>query len=78
MICFVAGLPPDTPNLEEQMELFIEAVSEYEGLEEIKQDTLHPNIVLLCFRDQESATAAQWMLELNGSKPTKRDKETDD
>lgn len=78
MICFVAGLPPDTPNLEERMGLFIEAVSEYEGLVEIRGNTLHPNKVLLCFRDQESATAAQWMMELNGSKPTKRDEEIDE
>lgn len=78
MYCFIAGVPPGLPDEEEQLELLIETVKEYEGLVEIRQDTLHPNIVLLCFRDQESATAAQWMLELNGSEPTKRKEETDE
>lgn len=75
MYCFIAGVPPGLPDEEEQLELLIETVKEYEGLVEIKQDTLHPNKLLLIFDSMETMTTAQWMLELNGSKPTERDKE---
>ena len=71
MYCFVAGVPPGLPDEEEQLELLIDTVKEYE-------DTLHPNKLLLIFDSMEAMTNAQWMLELNGSKPTKRKEETDE
>lgn len=78
MYCFIAGVPPGLPDEEEQLELLIETVKEYEGLVEIKQNIVHPNKLLLIFNSMETMTTAQWMLELNGSKPTKRKEETDE
>lgn len=78
MYCFVAGVPPGLPDEEEQLELLIETVKEYEGLVEIKQNIVHPNKLLLIFDSMEAMTTAQWMLELNGSEPTKRKEETDE
>ena len=77
MYCFIAGVPPGLPDEEEQLELLIETVKEYEGLVEIKQNIVHPNKLLLIFDSMEAMTNAQWMLELNGSEPTKRKEETD-
>ena len=71
MICFVAGLPPDTPNMEARMAAFIEACTEFEGLMEIRGNDLYPNKILLCFESKEAATAAQWMMEIGGSEPRK-------
>ena len=78
MYCFIAGVPPGLPDEEEQLELLIETVKEYEGLVEIKQNIVHPNKLLLIFDSMEAMTNAQWMLELNGSEPTKRKEETDE
>lgn len=78
MHCFVAGVPPGLPDEEEQLELLIETVKEYEGLVDIKQNIVHPNKLLLIFDSMEAMTNAQWMLELNGSEPTKRKEETDE
>lgn len=78
MYCFIAGVPPGLPDEEEQLELLIETVIEYEGLVEIKQNIVHPNKLLLIFDSMEAMTNAQWMLELNGSEPTKRKEETDE
>ena len=78
MICFVAGVPPGLPDEEEQLELLIDTVKEYEGLVEIRQNIVHPNKLLLIFDSMEAMTTAQWMMELNGSKPTKRDEEIDE
>ncbi len=78
MYCFIAGVPPGLPDEEEQLELLIETVKEYEGLVEIRQNIVHPNKLLLIFDSMEAMTTAQWMMELNGSKPTKRDEEIDE
>ena len=78
MFCFIAGIPPDVPDWEERMGIFIEEVSGYEGLMEIREHPNNPNLVLLCFETKEAATTAQWMMELNGSKPRRRaDRERD-
>lgn len=71
MYCFIAGVPPDLPDMEERLAMLIETVSEYEGLVEIKGNTQHPNKIMLCFDSMEAMTAAQWMMELNGSEPRK-------
>lgn len=78
MYCFIAGVPPGLPDEEEQLELLIDTVKEYEGLVEIRQNIVHPNKLLLIFDSMEAMTTAQWMMELNGSKPTKRDEEIDE
>lgn len=78
MYCFIAGVPPGLPDEEEQLELLIDTVKEYEGLVEIRQNIVHPNKLLLIFNSIEAMTTAQWMMELNGSKPTKRDEEIDE
>ena len=71
MYCFIAGVDAGLPDAEERLERLIETVSEYEGLVEIKQNIVHPNLLLLCFDSKEAMTTAQWLLELNGAEPTK-------
>ena len=71
MISFVVGVSPDAPNLEARMAALIEECMNFEGLVTIHGSEEYPNQILLSFRDRESATAAQWLMELGGSEPRK-------
>lgn len=67
MFCFVVGCKPAEPEAQNQFCRILEEVQEYDGLEEILVNPDTPWKAVLCFRDKESATAAQWMLSLNGA-----------
>ena len=69
MVCFVVGCEPTKPEAQSQFMRMLQEVEEYEGLERILMSPDRPWKAVLCFKDQESATAAQWMLDLNGSQP---------
>lgn len=78
MFCFVVGCEPAVPEAQSQFYRMLEEVSEYEGLEEILMNPDTPWKAVLCFADNESAVAAQWMLNLNGAEErTKGEKEGD-
>lgn len=72
MISFVVGVSPNAPNLEARMAALIEECMNFEGLVAIRGSEECPNKILLSFRDRESATAAQWMMELGGSERKER------
>lgn len=75
MFCFVVGCRPAEPEAQVQFMRMLEEVQEYEGLQEILVNTDTPWKAVLCFEDQESATAAQWMLSLNGAEGRDRQEE---
>lgn len=69
MYCFVAGVDPAAGNIEERMNMLLQEVQNYEGFIQVGLNDAKPWLCVLCFKDKESATAAQWMMELNGSEP---------
>lgn len=78
MFCFVVGCKPAEPEAQNQFFRMLEEVQEYDGLEEILVNPDTPWKAVLCFEDQESATAAQWMLSLNGAEERKKGEEEGD
>lgn len=71
MYCFVAGVDPAEGNVDERMAAFLEEVGNYEGFIQVGLNEAKPWLCMLCFKDKESATEAQWMMEIGGSVPQK-------
>ena len=61
-IGFIAGA-----ETAEDLMALIEYASTFEGLEEIQPYNTEEHQVILCFRTEEEATAAQWMMDAAGA-----------
>ncbi len=72
MICFVVGCDPVKEESQLQFLRMLDEVQVYDGLEQILMNPDTPWKAVLCFDSQEHATAAQWMLSLNGAEGRER------
>ena len=66
MVAFLIGSKDGSA---EDLDAALGYVQTFDGLVEIKRNEEYPGIAILCFKDKESATTAQWMLEMAGSEP---------
>jgi hypothetical protein len=66
MICFIVGCEPGNAQAQKQFLRMLDECTEYDGLVQIMLNENQPWKALLCFKDQETAQTAQWMMDMRG------------